>query len=278
MPERGSIPDRAGRTTVRADMPLATRRILGYDDGVKKRTRGGEDDTLQAYLREISTFPSLTSEEERDLGRRIRGHRDQRAFRRLVESNLRVVVGCVRRYRGLGVVLLDLVEEANVGLMEAARRFDPERNGEFITYAQWWIREAIMHALAEHGHVFVAQRGAAPPLRGLRPGDLPPADRTAIDEAGRAFRGSGRAARLPDDGAVRRAIIEHLRDALYELAPRERDVIRLRLGLDSTGPLSLGDTGDRLRLGPDRVQEIERRARRKLRRSQKARELRSGLN
>ncbi len=108
---------------------------------MKKRTRG-EDATLQAYLREIATFPSLTSEEERDLGRRIRRHRDDRAFRRLVESNLRLVAGYARGYTGLGIVLLDLIDEANVGLMEAARRFDPEADGEFTAYARWRRRDA----------------------------------------------------------------------------------------------------------------------------------------
>jgi RNA polymerase primary sigma factor len=245
---------------------------------VKKRTRGGEDATLQAYLREISTFPSLTSEEERDLGRRIQRHRDERAFRRLVESNLRLVAGYAGSYRGLGVVLLDLIDEANVGLMEAARRFDPESNGEFTKYARWWIRQAIMHALAAQGHVFVAPGTVAPAVRGVRRGEMPPADRTPLDASATAFRGVDEADRLLEDAAVRRGIIDHVGDALYELAPRERDVIRLRLGLDGNGPLSLEETGDRLRLSRDRVEQIEERARGKLRRSQKARELRSALN
>lgn len=245
---------------------------------MKKKTRGGEDATLQAYLREISTFPSLTSEEERDLGRRIRRHRDERAFRRLVESNLRLVAGYAGSYRGLGVVLLDLIDEANIGLMEAARRFDPEANGEFTRYVRWWIREAIMHALAEQGHVFVAPGTAAAAVRGLRSRDLGPADRTPPDAAATAFRGIDEADRLLEDGVVRRAIIEHVGDALYELAPRERDVIRLRLGLDGTRALSLEETGRRLRLSSDSVEQIEERARVKLRRSQKARELRSALN
>ncbi len=240
--------------------------------------RVGEEDPLQAYLREISTFPSLTREEERDLGRRIRAQRDQRAFRRLVESNLRFVVGYAGGYRGLGVVLLDLIDEANLGLMEAARRFDPERNGEFRRYARWWVREAILHALAEHGHVFVVPRGPAALGGRVPPGEFPAAERTAIDSQPVPFLGDQRVTRLAEDRAVRRAIGEHVRSALYELGPRERDVIRLRLGLDSAAPLSLAATAERLRLTPAQVQGIENRARRKLRRSQKTRELRSSLN
>ncbi len=245
---------------------------------VKKRARGGEDDTLQAYLREISTFPSLTSEEERDLGRRIRGHRDQRAFRQLVESNLRFVAGYVGSYRGLGVLLLDLIDEANVGLMEAARRFDPESNGAFSAYAHWWIREAIMHALAEQGVVFVAPQGDSPAPCRIPFGDAAPAERAACDDSAASRGDVPQAARFVHDSFVRRAVVEQLRDLLHDLSTRERDVIRLRLGLDSTGPLSLADTGDRLRMSPSRVQEIEARARRKLRRLQKVRELRSALN
>jgi RNA polymerase primary sigma factor len=257
---------------------LATRHFILYDGGVKKRTRGGEDATLQAYLREIAAFPSLTSEEERDLGRRIRRHRDDRAFRRLVESNLRLVAGYARTYSGLGVVLLDLIDEANVGLMEAARRFDPEANGEFTSYARWWIRHAIMHALAAQGHVFVAPGQVTAAADPAPRGDMPVADRTPSEATTTAFCGMDEADRLLEDPAVRRAIIGQVGDALYELTPRERDVIRLRLGLDGTTPQSRARTGGRLRLSADRVEQIEERARVKLRRSQKARELRSALN
>lgn len=247
--------------------------------GVKKRTRGGEHHALEAYLREISTFPSLTAEEERELGRRIRRHRDQRAFRRLVESNLRLVAGYAGSYRGLGVVLLDLIDEANVGLMEAARRFDPERNGKFTAWARWWIREAIMRALAEQGHVFVVPGGLTSPVRGARraePASTNLAAPGVADAAG--FCGTDEADELLEDDAVRRAIIEHVGDALYELTSRERDVIRLRLGLDAVRPLTVEETADRLRLSPERAAQVEDRARRKLRRSQKARGLRTGLN
>lgn len=250
-----------------------------YDDAVKKRTRSGEHDTLRAYLREISTFPSLTADEERDLGRRIRRHRDQRAFRRLVESNLGLVAGYAGSYRGLGIVMLDLIDEANVGLMEAARRFDPERNGKFTAYARWWIREAIMRALAEQGHAFVVPGSSAPLARGVRRAGPASASCSApgvADASG--FCGTDEADRLLEDATVRQAIIEQVGDALQDLTPREGEVVGLRLGLDGTGPLSLEETGDRLRLRPGRVAQIEERARRKLRRSQKVRELRSSLN
>src|SRR5205809_4797956 len=110
--------------------------------------------TLAAYLREIAKLPRLSVEEERDLGARIHRHRDDAALMRLVECNLRFVVSCAKRYRHLGVPFLDLIHEGNLGLIEAARRFDPSRNVKFITYAVWWIRQAMMHALSDQTRAF----------------------------------------------------------------------------------------------------------------------------
>src|SRR4026207_1279965 len=118
------------------------------------RDGGGEpDDSLKAYLRTLAKLPRLTQEEEQDLARRIK-RGDEAALRRLVEGNLRFVVSYAKRYRGLGVPFLDLIHEGNLGLMEAARRFDPDRNVKFITYAVWWIRQAITHALSGQTRAF----------------------------------------------------------------------------------------------------------------------------
>jgi RNA polymerase primary sigma factor len=113
-----------------------------------------ESDSLHAYLRAIAKLPRLTPDEERALGRRIKDGRDEEALRRLVEGNLRFVVSYAKRYRGLGVSFLDLIHEGNLGLMEAARRFDPDRNVKFITYAVWWIRQALTHALSLQTRAF----------------------------------------------------------------------------------------------------------------------------
>src|SRR5215203_1355326 len=121
------------------------------------RREAGEDaqaDALQAYLRAIAKLPRLTPEQEQELGRRIQHDNDQNALRRLVEGNLRFVVSYAKRYRGLGVSFLDLIHEGNLGLMEAARRFDAERNVKFITYAVWWIRQALTHALSTQTRAF----------------------------------------------------------------------------------------------------------------------------
>jgi RNA polymerase primary sigma factor len=111
-------------------------------------------DALKAYLHAISRIPRLTPEEEREVGTRIKANGDEVALRRMVEGNLRFVVSYAKRYRGLGVPFLDLIHEGNLGLMEAARRFDPDRNVKFITYAVWWIRQAMTHALSGQTRAF----------------------------------------------------------------------------------------------------------------------------
>lgn len=113
---------------------------------------GGEDAVLQAYLDEIRQTRLLTPEEERALARRAR-QGDQEAFQALVKANLRFVVNVVKRYRRSGVGFLDLINEGNVGLMRAARKFDPERGLRFISYAVWWIRTSLALYLARQGGV-----------------------------------------------------------------------------------------------------------------------------
>lgn len=113
---------------------------------------GGEDAALKAYLAEVRQTSLLTLDEELDLARRARSG-DQEALQRLVKANLRFVVNVVKRYRRSGVAFLDLINEGNVGLIRAARKFDPDRGLRFISYAVWWIRTTIGLFLARQGGV-----------------------------------------------------------------------------------------------------------------------------
>jgi RNA polymerase primary sigma factor len=239
-----------------------------------------EDDasTLSAYLREIAKLPRLSPDEERALALRIQSDRDEVAITRLVESNLRFVVSYAKRYRGLGVGFLDLIHEGNLGLIEAAKRFDPSRNVKFITYAVWWVREAMMHVLAEQTRAFsfppklfaelhsapedvslndpVGAGGGDRPTRELA--DLLPLEQIAIE-----------------DEMIHRSDLDELASALSELDGKEREVMALRFGLDDDEEHTLQEIGDRLHLSRERVRQIEARAKEKLRRSAK---LRSHLN
>jgi RNA polymerase primary sigma factor len=110
-------------------------------------------DLLNQYLQEISRVPRLTPESERELGRRVQQN-DKAALEELVKANLRFVVSYAKRYRNSHVLFLDLINEGNIGLIHAAKKYDPDKNVKFITYAVWWIRQAILHALSEQGGAF----------------------------------------------------------------------------------------------------------------------------
>jgi RNA polymerase primary sigma factor len=111
-------------------------------------------DLLNHYLQEISQVPRLTPERERELGKRVQDENDKAALEELVRANLRFVVSYAKRYRNAHVHFLDLINEGNIGLIHAAKKYDPDKNVKFITYAVWWIRQAILHALSEQGGAF----------------------------------------------------------------------------------------------------------------------------
>ena len=120
----------------------------------KEESRTGSSESLKKYLKEISRLPaSDTGRKKSDLGRKIQKG-DGKALRRLVEANLRFVVSYAKRYRGCGLSFLDLINEGNIGLIEAAKRFDPDKKVKFITYAVWWVRQAIIHALSDQSGAF----------------------------------------------------------------------------------------------------------------------------
>src|SRR5918912_2712882 len=110
-------------------------------------------DLLSQYLHEIAQIPRLTPERERELGKRVQ-EQDKAALEELVKGNVRFVVSYAKRYRNSHVLFLDLINEGNIGLIHAAKKYDPDKNVKFITYAVWWIRQSILHALSEQGGAF----------------------------------------------------------------------------------------------------------------------------
>ncbi len=133
-------------------------------------------DLLNQYLQEIAKVPRLTPERERELARRIQDN-DKEALEELVKANLRFVVSYAKRYRNAHVLFLDLINEGNIGLIHAAKKYDPDKNVKFITYAVWWIRQAILHALSEQAGAF-----RLPPKRANLMYRLEKAIATAITE------------------------------------------------------------------------------------------------
>jgi RNA polymerase primary sigma factor len=272
-------------------------------------------DSLNAYIREIAKFKPLSADEEKVLGRRIQ-QGDQEALQRLVEANLRFVVSYAKRYRGLGMSFLDLIHEGSLGLMEAAKRFDPERNVKFISYAVWWVRQAIFQALSEHMRVFrlpqklsgqVSKVGNARQRLTVelerQPTTEELAERTELsrEEVEYLLRVAGEdislsstvgsesgvelSDRLEQDNIpsieltlIRSSFQEQIRAMVGELDEKERDVIKMRFGLDGDEPRTLQEIGETLGLSRERIRQIESKAKEKLRRSHRAHELRGVLN
>jgi RNA polymerase primary sigma factor len=262
--------------------------------GVRRlETLAAESATLQAYLQEIAKFPRLAIDEERELGRRIQQQHDFDALNALVQANLRFVVSYARRYRKLGVPFLDLIHEGNLGLIEAARHFNPDRHSKFTVVGAWWVRQSIMHRLAE-GQTAALRAQVEHQTVSVDDFDLGDIDaqtlQTQADEAALNLliglsRGSDedgfddalqdQAIRDVDDEHTRDVLVREFELALDELEAKERLVMRLRYGLHDDEPWSLEQIGERMRMSSDRVRRIETRAVQKLRRLQ---HLRSGLN
>jgi len=281
----------------------------------REAARPATGDSLNAYIREIARFKPLSALQEKDLGRRIR-EGDAEALQRLVEANLRFVVSYAKRYRGLGMSFLDLIHEGTLGLIEAAKRFDPERNVKFISYAVWWVRQSIFHALSEHMRVFrlpqklssqVSKMGTARQRLTAELERVPTTEElaaktelskqevealllagsedlslsSAIGEEGTLELGD-----VLEQGSVpsveleliRSSFEEQVRAMVSQLDDKERAVIELRFGLDGEEPRTLQEIGEALGLSRERIRQIESKAKEKLRRSHEVQGLRGALN
>jgi RNA polymerase primary sigma factor len=270
---------------------------------------------MRLYLKEISKIPLLTADEEKELGRRVQKG-DKEALQKLTESNLRFVIKIAKKYRKSGLPFLDLINEGNLGLIEAARRFDPERKVRFTSYAVWWIRQAILHYLSQSSQAFrLSPKTAnilyrvATTLAKRRGEDSENLSREAlakeigvslnelnssleatagtysldhpIDDAGDLLLGDTLEQSVMPS-AETTAVTKHLKkqigDSLNSLSLMEQNVLRLRFGLEDDTPLTLKEIGDKMSLSRERIRQIEAQALNKLRRSSSASSLATYLN
>jgi RNA polymerase primary sigma factor len=275
-----------------------------------------ESALLKRYLREISRYPLIKPEEEKELGRRIK-QGDKEALQKLVESNLRFVVSFSKKYRGWGLSFQDLINEGNIGLIEAAKRFDPEKGVKFITYAVWWIRQAIIHALSEQGGPFripqkqanllynihktiaamtpilervptvgeVAEELDVPRenvevLMQAETEDLPLESLSDDDSDFQLLDKIEQFTMPPVDQNLMEESFRNLLEAMLikDLDPKEREVLTLRFGLKANEPHTLKEVGEKLGLSRERIRQIETQALRKLKRSKMSKQLEGYLN
>ena len=259
-------------------------------------------DSLQLFLKDIGKVSLLKAPEEVDLAKRIeRGDLD--AKRKMVESNLRLVVSIAKNYRNQGLPFLDLIQEGTLGLVRAAEKFDYRKGFKFSTYATWWIRQAIARAVADKArtiripvHVVeklnkigraerkvVSELGREPTaeeiaeLTGIAPEEVESIKRSAQapvslekpvgDEEESEFGQfiADEQAESPYERAAEILASEALRDAMNTLSYRERRVLELRYGLGGEHPLTLDDVGRTFNVTRERIRQIENRSLKKLR-------------
>jgi len=262
-----------------------------------------QQQSLDQYLKEIGQTPLLTVDEEVELARLIK-QGDQEALHQLTRANLRFVVSVARKYQGQGLGLADLINEGNYGLIKAAGRFDETRGFKFISYAVWWIRQAIWQALAEKSRVVRMPLNRIGTINKVRrtsarlaqlyeraPNLEELADELEIDveKVREALQRTGRSVSMdapltegddhclldrlpgdetpePDTGLLAESVRLDIERALRHLTPREAEIVRLYYGLGRERAQTLDAIGQRFGLSPERVRQIKKEALCKLRR------------
>jgi len=275
-------------------------------DDKSSKSRGSQADALTRYMSEISKIKPLTRDEERVLGLKI-AEGDTASLQILVQRNLKYVVSVANKYRGCGLSLQDLIEEGNIGLIQAAKRFDPAHKVKFITYAVWWIKQTIMNSLAEQsGTVKLPVKQAGKVFKGAKcfndlaqtlgrePTQAEVAQRQGIPI--KVYENNMRAYRthisldtplkkgedttylellekqdaVPYDEQIMKKELEARVDQLLlDLPEREKKILRMRFGFDEESK-TLEEIGKKVGLSRERVRQIEKRAKEKLKNKSKS--------
>lgn len=270
---------------------------------------------LDKYLNDIGKIPMLSADEEAELARRIR-QGDQDALDKLTKANLRFVVSVAKQYQNQGLSLSDLINEGNVGLMKAAKRFDETKGFKFISYAVWWIRQSILQAIVEYSRIVRLPLNKVGSynkvneayLSFIQEFEREPANEELAEildmspkEIGNMLKGNGRHISvdapmsgeegdatmldvisgeenmIPDAQLMEQSLKDEVRQGLSILSTREVEVLSAYYGLDGQKPLTLEEIGEMYNLTRERVRQIKERAIRRLRKSYNRNALKSYL-
>lgn len=272
-----------------------------------------ESQSLDKYLHEIGKVDLITAEEEVVLARKIR-EGDQAALERLTKTNLRFVVSVAKQYQNQGLTLGDLINEGNLGLIKAAKRFDETKGFKFISYAVWWIRQSILQAIAEQSRIVrlpLNQVGSLSKIskafsrleqeyeREPSPEELADILETTVDKISDTLSNSGRHVSMDapfvqgeentlldvlenhepntDSSLINESLSEEIKRSLSTLTEREREIIVLFFGLSTNHPLSLEEIGEKFSLTRERVRQIKDKALQRLRHTSRSKILKSYL-
>lgn len=281
---------------------------------ISKQITNRESQSLDKYLTEIGKIDLITSEVEVELAKRIK-EGDEIALEKLTKANLRFVVSVAKQYQNNGLTLGDLINEGNLGLIKAAKRFDEKRGFKFISYAVWWIRQSIMQALAEQSRIVRLPLNRVGSLNKIKKtfSDLeqkfqrePSAEELAevigvtTEEIADNLKVAGRHVSMdapftdgeenslldvltdsneskPDTGLMADSLAVEVQRALSTLPAREAEVLGLYFGLNNIGSMTLEEIGEKFSLTRERVRQIKEKATIRLRQSAKSRTLKTYL-
>jgi len=289
-------------------MPAATKMIQTRNDA-----RSSDENILSIYLKEINKVPLLTREEEQDYARRA-AKGETLAKNKLIQANLRFVVNVAKKYQNQGLPLADLISEGNIGLMNAIARFDVSKGYHFISYAVWWIRQAILKAICEKSRMIRLPLNRANELVQIEKvrkelqsesrgdpeiqeiakvldmsedhvadlvnisRDMVSLDTPIYDEKDSSILSDfveDKGQKAPEESAIDRSLRDDINAVLNTLSSKEADIIQYRFGLNGKRPMSLKEIGNRYKLTKERIRQIEKKALKRLQHPSRSHSLRS---
>ncbi len=281
---------------------------------ISKQITNRESQSLDKYLQEIGKVDLITADEEVELTKRIK-EGDQVALEKLTKANLRFVVSVAKQYQSGSLTLGDLINEGNVGLIKAAKRFDETRGFKFISYAVWWIRQSIMQALAEQSRIVRLPLNRVGTINKITkayseleqkferepsPEELAEVLEVSTSEVVDTLKVSGRHVSMnapfiqgeenglldvledeseetPDSGLILDSLRREIQRTLSTLTQREADVISLYFGLNGESPMTMEEIGEKFGLTRERVRQIKEKATLRLRHGSRSKVLKTYL-
>jgi len=279
----------------------------------QRDARSSDENILSIYLKEINKVPLLTREEEQKYAR-MAAEGNTMAKNRLIQANLRFVVNVAKKYQNQGLPLADLISEGNIGLMNAIERFDVSKGYHFISYAVWWIRQAILKAICEKSRMIRLPLNRANELvqiekmrKELQSGskgdpeiheiaraldmkeehvadlinisrDMVSLDTPIYDEKDSSILSDfveDKGQKAPEESVIDRSLQEDINTVLNTLSGKEADIIQYRFGLNGKRPMSLKEIGNRYKLTKERIRQIEKKALKRLQHPSRSHTLRS---